>query len=530
MPAKEVYEEKVELSVCEIIKEELPLLKWRVLIFCCFLTFGSYYIYDFPGSIGTGPENTIQALFYEKGKEYTQAMNLALYSIYSWPNSVLAIFGGLLIDKYLGLRRAMLLFCALVTAGAGLFYVGVVTTNYPVMMTARLLFGLGGESLSVAQSAFVARWFKEGRGMALAFGITVSFSRVGSSFNFLFSPLVSKDVNVETGVLMGLVACGFSLVSCMALIWLDVIGTRRGQVPPEAKENATPFNLKEIRELPALLWIACGITVFSYCSIFPFVGIAENFFQVKFGSTHEAAGQYTSIYQFTSAGGSPVVGFLVDALGRFCYWIIAACAGFAGVHIIFVFTMAPPALMMVILGIMYSLLVSSLWPSIPYCVEPAFVGFAYGVITALQNFGLAAFPLMTGFVLTKYTPANFVNTTNVTNHTATPAPMPTAGPNVTVAPHFQQLLNAVNGALFAEEHHNKTNPKLPTLTGYKWTEFIFILSAGVATLLAVLFLVIDARQHNGMLAASPTIREAKKKDLDAEHDQLINSEKSYKEV
>ena len=101
----------------EIFCEEIKLLKWRVLIVACFLTFGSYYIYDFPGSLGTGHKGTIQQWFEHHGKTYNQEDNQALYSVYSWPNTVLAIFGGLLIDKYLGLRRAMLLFTSLIFAG-----------------------------------------------------------------------------------------------------------------------------------------------------------------------------------------------------------------------------------------------------------------------------------------------------------------------------------------------------------------------------------------------------------------------------
>jgi len=38
-------------------------------------------------------------------------------------------------------------------------------------------YSLGGESLSVVQSTFCAKWFK-GNELALAFGITLSFSRI----------------------------------------------------------------------------------------------------------------------------------------------------------------------------------------------------------------------------------------------------------------------------------------------------------------------------------------------------------------
>uniref|UniRef100_A0A0A9XAR9 Lysosomal dipeptide transporter MFSD1 n=1 Tax=Lygus hesperus TaxID=30085 RepID=A0A0A9XAR9_LYGHE len=119
-------------------------------------------------------------------------MNQMLYSVYSWPNTILAMVGGLLIDKYLGLQRAILLFSGTVCAGAFLFYLGVRFINYPILLLGRVLFGFGGESLGVAQSAYIARWFCDDYGLPLAFCISIFAMRVGASFNFLFSPIIAR--------------------------------------------------------------------------------------------------------------------------------------------------------------------------------------------------------------------------------------------------------------------------------------------------------------------------------------------------
>jgi hypothetical protein len=47
------------------------------------------------------------------------------------------------------------------------------------MLLGRGVFGLGGESISVAQAAVTAEWFR-GKELALASGITLSVSRLGS--------------------------------------------------------------------------------------------------------------------------------------------------------------------------------------------------------------------------------------------------------------------------------------------------------------------------------------------------------------
>lgn len=489
-----------------ILREEIVLLKWRVLIVACFLTFGSYYIYDFPGSIGTGPHGTIARRFKDNGKDFTQEMNQALYSVYSWPNTVLAIFGGLLIDKYLGLRRAMLLFTGLVFLGSALFYVGVLAINYPLMLFARVVFGLGGESLSVSQSAFVARWFKGGRGMALAFGITISFSRVGSSFNFLFSPKIADSDGINTAVFCGMVACIISLLSCFVLILCDIHAVKTGYIKAEAHENEEEaMKLGDIVKLNIKFWVICAICVFCYTSIFPFIGIAKNFFERKYDLSGTTASNYISIYQFTSAGASPVIGAVVDGIGRNTLWLIAASFCFILVHLVFLVASVPAPVMMSAMGVFYSFLVSGLWPSVPWVVPENMVGFAYGVMTALQNTGLAIFPLITGAVLDNYSDST---------DAATPTPAPTH--HVNASANFMVLLGN------ASSSDSSSSGALPELEGYKMTEIIFMASAGVSLLASIVLLILDKRS-NGVLTAPASERRAREQ---GEKDPLLNAEEA----
>eukprot|EP00760_Papus_ankaliazontas_P035593 PhM_4_TR7923/c2_g1_i1/m.41315 len=214
------------VDVCEELKQ----LRWRVLPLIMFVTFGSYYIYDFPGAVGYGKHDTISASFRKEGKELTNTMNQALYSVYNYPNMVLALFGGVLIDRVFGIRRATLLFTALIFAGSALFWFGVIGTSYWIMVIGRILFGLGGESLSVAQSAYTSRWFAKSPALAISFGICLSFSRVGSAFTFLFMPSFSTNWGVNWAVFSGVIACALSLSVCLLLIWLDARAERDGLI------------------------------------------------------------------------------------------------------------------------------------------------------------------------------------------------------------------------------------------------------------------------------------------------------------
>jgi MFS family permease len=72
-----------------------------------------------------------------------------LYTVYSLPNMVLPIFGGLFLDK-LGIRSGLLFFTMVLTLGQMVFMIGGYAENYNMMLAGRVIFGMGGECMSVA--------------------------------------------------------------------------------------------------------------------------------------------------------------------------------------------------------------------------------------------------------------------------------------------------------------------------------------------------------------------------------------------
>ena len=152
-----------------------------VLILICNITFGSYYCYDIPGAL--------KGDLFSHFPGMTQLQYNLLYSLYSWPNTVQVFFGGYIIDRYLGVRCGCAICCIVLVAGQALVCLGVQVRDVEMVLSGRFLFGIGGETLAVAQSAYAAQWFK-GAELATAFGIVLSFSRIGSAVNFDISPAV----------------------------------------------------------------------------------------------------------------------------------------------------------------------------------------------------------------------------------------------------------------------------------------------------------------------------------------------------
>jgi MFS family permease len=147
--------------------------RWLVFFFISMAMFGNYYIYDSISPLA-------DLLKAQLG--FTDANIGLLNAIYSFPNIIMVLIGGLIIDRF-GTRRSVLFFTLLVMLGA---VITALRGNLVLMVTGRLIFGLGAESMIVAITTIIARWFK-GKELSFAFGLNLTFARLGS-FLALNSP------------------------------------------------------------------------------------------------------------------------------------------------------------------------------------------------------------------------------------------------------------------------------------------------------------------------------------------------------
>ena len=141
------------------------------LILMCLLGFGSYFCFDNPGALQSEMKESLNI---------TTAQFSNLYSWYSWPNVVLPIVGGFLMDRVLGIRFGTICFAFIIVIGQIIFALGGFLDRLWVMEIGRFVFGIGGESLAVAQNTYAVAWFK-GKELNMVFGFQLSVARVGST-------------------------------------------------------------------------------------------------------------------------------------------------------------------------------------------------------------------------------------------------------------------------------------------------------------------------------------------------------------
>ncbi|CAG0904006.1 unnamed protein product, partial [Cyprideis torosa] len=372
-----------------------PCHRFLALFLMSFMGFGSYFCFDNPGALQTHIKSDM---------DVSTPQFASLYSWYSWPNVVLCFIGGFLLDSVFGIRLGTMIFAGIVVLGQLVFAAGAFFNMFWLMEVGRFVFGIGGESLAVAQNTYAVAWFK-GKELNMVFGLQLSFARVGSTVNFnVMGPLynaVHESYKGHTclGIVLGIasLSCIVSFLCASILGWMD---WRRGRIlKTDAAQTGETIRLSDVKEFGTSFWLMTVIAVAYYVAIFPFVGLGQVFFQRKFNMTPNAANGVNGIIYVISAVVSPLFGMLIDKSGRNIFWVFLSILVSMGCHFTLAYTFWNPYIAMITLGFAYSLLASALWPMVALVLPEYQLGTAYGIMQAVQNLGLATMTIAAGAIV-----------------------------------------------------------------------------------------------------------------------------------
>jgi len=380
-----------------------PFYRFSVLFFVALLSFGSYFAYDIVSAIAP---TLIEDLHASRGTVG------AFFTAYSVAAILAVLIGGMLIDK-MGTRKSSLLFSILVFAGAIIVWQA---KSVPVLFVGRFIFGAGSEPLIVAQSAILARWFKN-KELAFSFGLSLMISRLGSLFAFNTGELFTSFFGTyRAALLVAAAACGISLLGNLVYIVMDRRGERVLNLKDESQGEKIVFSA--LKTFKPSFWHLTFLCLTFYAAIFPFTNLSTDFFVDKWGIARVAEGTggfLTRVFDnffhmFTTAGGvssiiifasmvlAPFAGKFVDRVGRRTTLMIFGSLILISSHLVMGLTRIYPVYPMLALGAAFVLVPAALWPSVPLIVKDGRVGTAFGLMTAIQNIGMAVFPLMNGLL------------------------------------------------------------------------------------------------------------------------------------
>ena len=148
----------------------------------------------------------------------TQTQYSMLYSSYSFPNMIVPICGGLILNT-IGKGCGLFFFSTTITVGQLICAVGGWVNSFWLLVLGRGIHGMGSESQQMVIAVYVASWFKD-QEISMAMGIsqmTLLFSFVGG----YSIPKIGKYYGIGNAFFAGAISCMFSFVMAMILIVLD---------------------------------------------------------------------------------------------------------------------------------------------------------------------------------------------------------------------------------------------------------------------------------------------------------------------
>jgi MFS family permease len=347
--------------------------------------FGNYYTYDSIAPVA----DSLQRLL-----GFTDTQIGTLNAIYSAPNVIMVLIGGILVDRF-GTRLSTLIFALVCLVGAVLT---AISPLFPVMALGRLIFGVGAESMIVAVTVAIGQWFV-GKQLGFAFGMNLSIARAGSygadMSTTWFKPLY--DSGWQPPLILAAFFSVIAVAGCLAYYFLERSAARRFTLARSSETDRIVWS--DIWRFDRSYWYAVGLCVTFYSVIFPFRStFAIKYFQHAHGLSPQEAGAMNSYVFAAAIFATPAFGWMVDRLGRRAWFMAFGTLLLCLVFPILAYTSASLWISTVLIGVAFSLVPAVIWPAVPYLVAPERLGTAYGLMTMLQNIGMTLANLGAGLL------------------------------------------------------------------------------------------------------------------------------------
>ena len=367
--------------------------RYVVLCLLSLMAFGAYGEYDSTSALN----DDIQEGMGIDDLEFSY-----LYTAYHVPSALTVVLGGIFMDK-VGNRQAALVFSLIVCLGASLTALGPTLGHFWLMVAGRFVFGLGAESLYVAQDGGVNRWFQNGGNIASAYAILVTVSRMGTFVTFNVENWFAEVTGSYTWALW--ISAGLCFVSFLfTLIYmaLDKKAERPLGLPRPGEEGSEEFKLSHVKKFPKAFFLVLIMCAFFYSSVLPLMAIAPKYLAEKYDYSDQTASRYASIVILSTICLAPFMGILVDKVGCRPLFVIFGTLLNLPTFILFAFTDVSPVIPLLCLGWAFSLVPSALWPSISILIKPEYVGTAFGLTYCIQNIMLACTNAGIGYIISNY--------------------------------------------------------------------------------------------------------------------------------
>ena len=340
---------------------------------------------------------------------------------------LMLFFGGIILDKC-GIRFTGLMSTSLMFIGAMIKWYAVsrgfegevfgLPTQVAIACLGFAIYGMGCEIACITVTKVIAKWFT-GHELALAMGLQVALARVGTAFALFFAlPLAQNFGIVSAPVMIGASTLCIGMLSYIVYCVMDKkLDASQSATEGEA-DSEEQFKMSDLKVIFCNkgFWLITLLCLMFYSAVFPFLKFATNLMIIKYEVSPSLAGIIPGLLPFGTILLTPIFGSMYDRMGKGATLMLIGSALLTVVHILFTLPILNvwwfAVIVMILLGIAFSLVPSAMWPSVPKIIPMKQLGSAYAIIFYIQNIGLSMVPVLIGNVIQ----SNTVNGT--TDYTA----------------------------------------------------------------------------------------------------------------
>ena len=340
---------------------------------------------------------------------------------------LMLFFGGIILDKC-GIRFTGLMSTSLMFIGAMIKWYAVsrgfegevfgLPTQVATACLGFAIYGMGCEIAGITVTKVIAKWFT-GHELALAMGLQVALARVGTACALFFAlPLAQHFGIVSAPVMIGASTLCIGMLSYIVYCVMDKkLDASQSATEGEA-DSEEQFKMSDLKVIFCNkgFWLITLLCLMFYSAVFPFLKFATNLMIIKYEVSPSLAGIIPGLLPFGTMLLTPIFGSMYDRMGKGATLMLIGSALLTVVHILFALPILSvwwfAVIVMILLGIAFSLVPSAMWPSVPKIIPMKQLGSAYAIIFYIQNIGLSMVPVLIGNVIQ----SNTVNGT--TDYTA----------------------------------------------------------------------------------------------------------------
>ena len=395
--------------------------RWTVLVLVASMMFFAYMFVDILSPLASVLNDTLS---WDQGVFGTYASAEYILCVFGF-----LIFAGIILDK-MGVRFTGLLSASLMVLGASIKYIGIsdwFDANNIVWLNSWwtampgsakmaafgfMIFGCGCEMAGTTVSKILAKWFK-GKEMALAMGLEMAIARIGVFAAMAFSPAISEHfaANGQPSVVASLLFAALLLVvGLLNFFVFTIMDTKFDKQlvalgeSTDMKDPEDEFHISDLGKIfsSKMFWIIALLCVLYYSAIFPFQRFATNFLEETLMISNAEASGLFKWFPILAMVLTPFLGMFIDYKGKGASMMMVGAIIMVICHSIFAFVLpAFPSknlalVTILVLGVSFSLVPASMWPSVPKIIDEKILGSAYCLIFWVQNIGLCLVPMLIG--------------------------------------------------------------------------------------------------------------------------------------